>query len=426
MVRTGESAIGDRRLRNIFLSPIPPINSGTADYFEAFLKEIGPDRLQSQSLIVCDLEFLGSAAARQFLDIPVVHYWEYVQRPDDRVFVFLANNQFHYYCFKFLNKPHIEGRIVSILHDPQVCGNLSGLCTLPEYGFTEDNLRDILEDELGIYTSHFLEMRRVLPVPEFLNWTTVAQALAIRHSTEIWVHSYYAAVKILLEHGNPAAFPPIRVMQFPRESRPLHAGGARKKTYSEKFTVGIFGFIGPLKRITQVIEAFGSWRRTLPLAEQGLARLLIVGQPPPTWYYDPKDYATSRGLGDCVEFMGFVDLQRFEELLRECSLVFNLRFPSCGETSATLQHARDLRIPVAASSYAAFYEEPADFKCSVHPDREPGEILAILAECWRAWRSFGTTQTLSQSITGVHGKMKAREIFDLYCGSQNDRGTERG
>src|SRR6185437_11785204 len=86
----------------------------------------------------------------------------------------------------------------------------------------------------------------------------------------------------------------------------------------------------------------------------------------------------------CV-YLGHISDDRFASEMASSSLLLNLRFPSCGETSGTLNLARDLGVRIAVSSYQAFREERADYHISISPDKEIEEICSVISREYNRW-----------------------------------------
>ncbi len=397
--------------RIVFLTPVPPMKSGTADFGLAFLQGLQPLLHGLPVTVAADMKCLEGSEVQPIYDFSVIDYQDYIPETTDTVFVSVGNNPYHSFCLHFLRRPKVVRKIVSILHDAQIFMHVDGLCRSQGYGFNEDHLMDILTDEFSHCASVFCDQWRLGKLPDLFFYTTAAQAMVTRYSSSIWVHSHFAAAKLLLEHASPASLPPIRVIHLPggEHLRPSHQ--KRLKADTKEFMVGVFGWVNPMKRVCEIIRAFSAWLRSLPEGEQGKVRLVVVGKLPDPAFYDPVSLAAAVGIKDNITFFGYTDLHTFEELLQQCSLIVNLRFPSAGETSGTLQRARDLGIPVAVSAYAAFHEEPADYKCSILPEEERQDIVAVLNECWQVWRAFGSTQTLSKSNAFASSKTDFRDAF---------------
>lgn len=88
-----------------------------------------------------------------------------------------------------------------------------------------------------------------------------------------------------------------------------------------------FGFIGPNRRLEQVLEALANLDGAVDF------RLKIIGD-----VWDPNRVAgliKHLNLGDRVEMLGFVDELILDSELRQADLVFNLRHPTMGEASGS-------------------------------------------------------------------------------------------
>jgi hypothetical protein len=177
-----------------------------------------------------------------------------------------------------------------------------------------------------------------------------------------------------------------------------------------KFTAGLFGWVAPSKLVVEVIEGFSRFAAGLSEEDRKDVGLRIVGQLPDPGYYDPVGAADRLPHRDLVDFQGFVPLERFETEMQACSLVFNLRFPSCGESSGTLARAHRLGVPVVTTAYQAFHEEASDAQVSVDPARIAGEIAALLARYHAEWKASGRTRTRERDL----GSLQEHDIRRVF------------
>lgn len=142
--------------------------------------------------------------------------------------------------------------------------------------------------------------------------------------------------------------------------------------YSDKdFVLGAFGFIGATKRLDQVMRAMASLR------DRGLGehlRLLIVGEG------DSLDGMVAElGLGEVVRKAGYVPDEQFRAYLGAIDALANLRFPSHGESSASLIQAMAAGCPCIVTDDAWFSELPDGVVAKVgHGETEVDEIAATL------------------------------------------------
>ena len=81
------------------------------------------------------------------------------------------------------------------------------------------------------------------------------------------------------------------------------------------------------------------------------------------------------GLREHVRVLGFAPIEKFVEYIGACDIVLNLRYPTVGETSGSLQRALGLGKAVIVSDVGAFAELPDDvcLKVPTAPDRAQEE-----------------------------------------------------
>ena len=138
--------------------------------------------------------------------------------------------------------------------------------------------------------------------------------------------------------------------------------------------VGSFGFQTPIKRTEVAIAA---------LAAPGMERvhLLVVGQAAEVM--DLAGEARRAGVAERVHVAGFLPFADFEAAIAATDLCLNLRYPTAGETSASLLRVLALGRPAIVSDYAQFAELPPGvaLRVPLAPSRE--EEAAALAAAVR-------------------------------------------
>ena len=158
-------------------------------------------------------------------------------------------------------------------------------------------------------------------------------------------------------------------------------GGCR-----QKISLSGFWLISKAKRPVQLIEGLRDFLKTLPEAEQQLVRLKFVGEVADQ-RYDPHHLAALMGVSSHVACTGYLPIEEFRNQLMDCHVFLNLRFPSCGETSGTLNELSGFDRPYAVSYYQAFAEEGATRHISIDPGTETAEITRFLQDAYR-WTKF--------------------------------------
>ena len=146
----------------------------------------------------------------------------------------------------------------------------------------------------------------------------------------------------------------------------------------DALVVGTFGLLGVPKRVTTCVKAFAGLAR-----ENKKAILLLVGESPST-YLEPLQLIEKHALAERVLITGHVDFESFYDYMKACDIVLNLRYPTHGETSASLLRALSLAKPAIVSNAGSFTELPEDVvsKAAYGPDDEDDvtEKLMLLAQ----------------------------------------------
>jgi glycosyltransferase involved in cell wall biosynthesis len=133
-----------------------------------------------------------------------------------------------------------------------------------------------------------------------------------------------------------------------------------------------FGHINAWKRVEPTLRAVAALR-----AEGVDARYILVGSVSPN--YDLNGQIARSRLGDAVTITGYVPRQAFDDHVAAADLCVNLRFPTGGETSASLLRLLGAGRPTLVSAVGAFAELPPGVAAQVDPG--PAEGDQILAYC---------------------------------------------
>lgn len=369
--------------RLVLFSPVPPMKTGTADYFALILAELAATGIDRGDVrIAVDDSYLPRpVAGLEIMGFPVVSYRQVpntVLANETRIY-FLANNEFHAYCFASLSSCSRQegGRIISVVHEPSCFMLMNHVSANRHHGFDDGQMIRAMHHQFGDKAAFVLNARRSGDLPFEAEFLMSVQGGTLARSDEVWTHSQFARRKLELESG-PEASATIR-----RSSHPVvpPAPPTEQDTAAPKpegvVRIGMFGWVAPSKRINPAILAFAWALQTLPAAKRRHFELMIVGQLPPRHHYDPAGLASARDIARQVKFTGFVGPDRFDQLVETCDLILNLRFPSCGETSGTLERALSNGIPVVTTGYQAFAELPASAQASPFWPREAAQLFGL-------------------------------------------------
>ena len=175
----------------------------------------------------------------------------------------------------------------------------------------------------------------------------------------------------------------------------------------EAFVVLSLGHANPYKRLDVALRAF---RRLT--AERPDALFVIAGSEAPGLGATLDRQIGYLGLGARVRRLGFVTPGTVDDLLAAADCCVNLRYPSAGETSASLLRIMGAGLPVLVSDAGSFRELPAGsaMVIPVGPIEEPllaeylialardGSLRAGLGETARDF--VATEHSLERSVLG--------------------------
>ncbi|SED14962.1 Glycosyltransferase involved in cell wall bisynthesis [Rhizobiales bacterium GAS188] len=347
-------------MRIAYFSPLPPKHTGIATY----------SRHLAQALSAhAQIEFFdpqpGETGALDYAARPELllslHWY------DALLYHFGNNPRHHLDMYRaFLLRPGVV-----VLHDIILYYLMAGLGRgglLQEFLFNYGPLRlgEFFELERDCQNGDVLRYRQPQRYPLVKRILTVASGIIVHSET---------SARLVRSQGARCPVQVVPLLAYPPMLEP-GAPTTRAQCRSElgiepdELIIGCFGYNGPTKRLPIVFEAVARLRERLP------CRVLVVGEADAL----NRDIAAS-GIADRVIRAGFVDDERFGALLRSIDILANLRFPSMGETSATLIQALACGIPSLVSNDAWFAELPDEAvrKIGVGPN-EAAEVAAALLE----------------------------------------------
>ena len=201
-----------------------------------------------------------------------------------------------------------------------------------------------------------------------------AHRTLLRQQRGVLVHSRWAAEALADEDvGVPVRVVPMGVPLPPAAD--AAAGRELRRRFGlpeEGPVIGSFGFQTPIKRTVSAVRA---------LAAEGLEQvhLVIVGQAAPVM--DLEGEARRAGVAERVHVLGFLPFADFAASIAAVDLCLNLRYPTAGETSASLLRVLAAGRPAIVSDYAQFAELPPEVALRVPlGDEEPAALAALLRE----------------------------------------------
>jgi glycosyltransferase involved in cell wall biosynthesis len=174
--------------------------------------------------------------------------------------------------------------------------------------------------------------------------------------------------------------------------------------------LGSFGFQTPMKRTDVVVRALTDPR----LAS---AHLVVAGEV--SRYFNVAGLAARLGVADRVHLLGYVDFAQLERAIAAADLCVNLRYPTAGETSASLLRILALGCPAVVNEYAQFRELPDDavLKVPLFDRDEPAALAGRLAELLAAPEALARFGAAAREhVAREHDPAKAAEVLVAACG----------
>lgn len=343
-----------------YFSPFPPKQTGIATYSEYFVAAL------RQLVEVHCFDFHNSAATepgRAFGDFAETGRISDLKRYDSVVY-HLGNNP-HYHLDIYRTARHFPG--ILVLHDVVLyflfaSEGLQGLVKhfLLNYGAERIN-------EIGGIISQSIDGNILrYQSPEIHPLTKSIFSCA----TRIVVHNK-TAQNLVRSMGYRKAIDVLPLLDYPRSLPGLLDGrdAALRRRYSlssGELIIGCFGFLGRTKRLAEITQA-------LSIVKAAIAfKFVIAGEGD-----DPTQLLVDSDLVDRTIHTRFVSEEDFTGLLQITDIVLNLRFPSMGESSATLIQAMSLGKACIVSKDAFFDELPSD--CVVKIEANSDEVTNLAA-----------------------------------------------
>lgn len=348
-----------------YLSPLPPVHSGIADYSRDLLPHL--ERRCDIRVLRLGGQPVDQEIVARFAPEPAVRAGEHGRIP----LYHLGNNPYHGEIYELA----MERPGIALLHDL----NLHHLL------FS----RTMANRDLSAYRAELAADHGWIgeAVASFVRWERPSRAAifalpanrsVLRRQRGTLVHSRWAAQHLL------EADPDLQVRQVPMgvplPSIPSAEAVAR---FRESLglsrgvpVIGSFGFQTPIKRNDRLMAAMAR-------PELRDLHLLLVGEPSPQ--FDLEAMAREAGVADRVHVKGFVPFEELETAIASCDLCVNLRYPTAGETSASLLRILALGRPAIVSDYAQFSDLPDDIALKIPlGDGEVERLAETLARVARA------------------------------------------
>ncbi len=215
-------------------------------------------------------------------------------------------------------------------------------------------------------------------LPHALFEFPLSEAL-IRSAERVVVHSQFASDQV------QRWVPSVRVSVVPMGVKlpPLIDRDEARSLMDlprDVFVLSSITAVNPYKRIDVVLRAVSRLRKRMPVL------MLLAGN---VSSHVPLDrWINVYGLDGAVERFGFVDDRTARLLAAASDALVNLRYPTAGETSASLLRLMAARRPVLVSDAGTFKEIPDDAVAKVPVDALEEETVEAMLEAFATRPQF--------------------------------------
>ena len=307
-------------MRVAFFSPLPPAKSGIADYSAALLEHL------DKSISVETFASKPAAFDPSRYDVCVYQ---------------LGNNPYH----DFVYEAALKHPGVVVMHEANL-HHLVADVTIHRNDW-DGYVREIGRNhgpESEEYAERYVRTRQRAP-----DYSLPMMRTVLAGSRGAIVHSDAVGAELRAQgFEGPLARIPHGAWTEPVDRMSYRA---RLKLDERTPLIGVFGFLKPYKRIAESLRAFRRLVRALPDA-----RMILVGEAHPE--LPLQSLIVSMGLQEHVRHLDFVPMADFNGYLGACDIVLNLRYPTVGESSGTLQRALGMGKAVIVSDVGSFRELP--------------------------------------------------------------------
>lgn len=327
---------GGRFGRVALFTPLPPSQTGTADYAADLIPEL-----------------------EKLVQLQVYEHVPRNFKPEkfDEVLYQIGNNPFHSQIYNLaLRHPGVV-----VLHEVNVHDLIRDMSKGGESAYFREVVYEIFGQELESLPKDGL----IEPGPQPRSLTMIRRLLD--RSKACIVHSRFASEQVRLRDFRG------RIVHIPHGARVRDLDGAayraRLDMRPEAPLIGIFGYQRPDKQACDCLLVFRAILDNLPGA-----KLVIAGLAHPEVPLDERVKAL--GLQDSVHLLGFQTLEDLDGYIAACDVVLNLRSTTFGETSGIQTRAFGLGKTVVISDNGANQELPDEICAKIPVDKLQNRVVA--------------------------------------------------
>ncbi len=350
--------------RIAYCSPVNPAPSGISDYSEELLPYLG--QYADITLYIADDVQPVDPRLSHFLEVLPLRRLEREQRrrPYDALVYHIGNSPAHAGIWRVAQR--VPGTVV--LHEYVLHHFMLWYAANMQHDVQHYVAR--MQAQYGQAGAHVAQlMIRSRFTEAAFDFPCCEEVVAAAHG--MVVHSRFVQERVAaLRPELPSVVVPMGVPLPPLHD--CHEARARLGLPANALILASFGHINAYKRLEPALRALLELRYDYPDA-----RYILVGSISP--HYDVSGLVQRMGLADTVAITGYVPREQFEDYVAAADICLNLRYPTAGETSASLLRLLGAGRPTLVTATGAFAELPPDVAAQV--DVGPGESDLILAYC---------------------------------------------
>jgi glycosyltransferase involved in cell wall biosynthesis len=356
-----------RRLRVAYISPLPPHQTGVADYSSRLLADL-VELCDVDAFVEGDPDAIEAPAGVRVHGLAALDPVERAGGGFDRILCCLGNSEHHAGALALLRR---RTDMVVLAHDVRLTG-LYAWSAAYRPDLEPEDFQSALRKMYGNRIPSTLGETGWLEFEEYERYGVLMAREAIARSDLFAVHSRYAAQLARLDAagGDQAK---VRVVPF---GYPEPAEGRRE---AGPPVVVSFGVARPVKQTDKIVNAFGRVLETHPDA-----LLAFVGPLLEDERLRLTDLAKRGSFADRLRLTGYVEPRPLRQWAARSTVAVQLRAASNGESAASVADCFAAGIPTIATALGAARELPDD--CLVKVERDVGtemlahEISALLAD----------------------------------------------
>jgi glycosyltransferase involved in cell wall biosynthesis len=358
-----------RRLRLAYISPLPPAQSGIADYSAALLPELS--RHYKIEIIIAQDELIPPWVHAN-CPIRTIEWFRCNAHRFDRVLYQFGNSAFHSHMFDLLD----EFPGVVVLHD----FFLSGIVAHMEiHSFNPNGWSRALLCAHGwaaLHARYKTEAISDVIMAYPCNLSVLQQALGVI------VHSDNSCRLARQWYGANTAddWSLIPILRIPVLITERETARHSLGLLTDDFIICSFGHLGPSKLNHLLLEA---WLAS-PLADDPHCRLVFVGQNHSGAYGNQllRNIRESRSARR-IEITGWTDAAAYQAWLAAVDVGVQLRTLSRGETSAAVLDCMNHGLATIVNAHGSMADLPADAVWRLTDEFLVEELIEALTTLWR-------------------------------------------